>query len=204
MLASDAFPANTTGHAAEAAALRLEAVMGQAIPRQNPEVVLRSHFNQLRALLGIALVAVAGLTVAVVILTNDSDEVRTTSIAVPAESAGSARFQAESVDRTFHQPGARYDVDPGIFGPPTLRYEGDPGIFGPPSTRFDGDPGIFGRPGSQTEFRGSKASEDGTPRFARAGSETQFRGSKASEDGTPRFARPGSERDSYGPASAVP
>jgi hypothetical protein len=63
-------------------------------------------------------------------------------------------------------------------------------------------PGSFGRPGSQTEFRGSKASEDGTPRFARPGSETQFRGSKASEDSTPRFARPGSDSDPHGPASA--
>jgi hypothetical protein len=200
--------------------------MGQAIPRQNPAVVLRSHFNQLRALLAIALVAVAGLTVAVVILTNDSDEVGTTSTAVPAESAGSARFQAESVDRTFHRPGARDNGDPGIFGPPSTRYNGDPGIFGPPSTGYNGDPGIFGPPRSEgpatemkdeagtaaaigqssggTEFRGSKASENGTPRFARPGSETEVRGSNASEDGTPRFARPGSETDPHVPASALP
>jgi hypothetical protein len=128
--------------------------MGQAIPRQNPAVVLRSHFNQLRALLATALVAVAGLTVAVVILANDSDEVSTTRTAVPAESPGSAR------------------------------------------------PEVFRRPGSETQIRGSKASEDATPRFARPGSETEFRGSKASEDGTPRFARPGSETDP--PASALP
>jgi hypothetical protein len=150
--------------------------MGQAIPRWNRSVVLRSHFNHLRALLAIALVAVTGLTVALVILAKDSDEVRTPGAAVPVESAGSSRFQAESVDRTVHQPGARYD----------------------------GNPGTFGRPGSQTEFRGSKASENGTPRFVRPGSETQFRGSKASEDRTPRFARPGSETDPHGPASALP
>jgi hypothetical protein len=52
--------------------------MGQAIPRQHPAVVLRSHFNQLRALLAVAMVAIVGLTVAVVILAND-DEVSTTS-----------------------------------------------------------------------------------------------------------------------------
>jgi hypothetical protein len=196
------FHANTTGHAAEAAALRLEAVMGQAIPRQNPAVVLRSHFNQLRALLAAALVVVAGLTVAVVILANDSDEVSTTTSAVTAESAGSARFQAESVGRTYHLPDVRYDGDPGIFGGPGTRYNGDPGILAGPGTRFDGDPGIFGRPGSQTEFRGSKASEAGTPRFARPGSEIELRGSKASEAGTPRFARPGSETDPH--AAALP
>jgi hypothetical protein len=137
MLASNAVPRNTTGHAAEAAALRLEAVMGQAIPRQNPAVVLRSHFNQLRALLAIALVAVAGLTVAVVVLANDTDEVSTTSSAVTAESAGSQR------------------------------------------------PEIFRQPGSQTEFRGSKASADGTPHLARPDGEIELRGSKASADGTP-------------------
>jgi hypothetical protein len=38
----------------------------------------------------------------------------------------------------------------------------------------------------------------------RPGSETEFRGSKASEDGTSRFARPGSQTDLHGPASALP
>ena len=45
--------------------------MGHAIPTQQPAVVLRSHFDHLRALLAITLVAVVGLTVAVVILAND-------------------------------------------------------------------------------------------------------------------------------------
>jgi hypothetical protein len=111
--------------------------MGQAIPRQQPAVVLRSHFNQLRALLAVALVAVAGLTVAVVILANESDEVSATTSAVTAESAGSARSE------------------------------------------------IIRPPGRHAEFRGSKASADGTPHSARPASQTEFRGSKASADGTP-------------------
>jgi hypothetical protein len=57
--------------------------MGQAIPRQQPAVVLRSHFNKMRALLAVALIAVAGLTVAVVILANDSDESAGTTSAPP-------------------------------------------------------------------------------------------------------------------------
>src|ERR671925_1867589 len=69
------FPQNTIGQAVQSAAPRLESVMGEAIPRQHPAVVLRSHFNHLRALLAVALIAVAGLTVAVVILATDSDEV---------------------------------------------------------------------------------------------------------------------------------
>ena len=60
--------------------------MGQAIPRQHPGVALRSHFNQLRALLAVAMVAVVGLTIAVVILATDSNGVSSTSSATPIES----------------------------------------------------------------------------------------------------------------------
>jgi hypothetical protein len=52
---------------------RQEAVMGKAIPAQHPAVVLRSHYRQLRALLAIAMIAVVGLTAAVVILATDDD-----------------------------------------------------------------------------------------------------------------------------------
>jgi hypothetical protein len=50
--------------------------MGNAIPSQHPAVVLRSHYNHLRALLAVALVAVVGLTAAVVIVSTN-DEVGT-------------------------------------------------------------------------------------------------------------------------------
>jgi hypothetical protein len=60
----------TTGRAAQAAVRGQEALMGQAVPSQHPAVVLRSRFNQLRALLAVALIAVIGLTVAVVILAS--------------------------------------------------------------------------------------------------------------------------------------
>jgi hypothetical protein len=60
--------------------------MGKAIPTQHPAVVLRSHYKQLRALLAVAMIAVAGLTAAVVILANDSDKVSSTSSAKPIES----------------------------------------------------------------------------------------------------------------------
>ena len=49
--------------------------MGETLPTQHPAVVLRSHFNALRALLAVALVAVVGLTVAVVILASDEQQV---------------------------------------------------------------------------------------------------------------------------------
>ena len=49
--------------------------MGKAIPAQHPAVVLRSHYNHLRALLAAAIIAIAGLSAAVVILaTNDETD----------------------------------------------------------------------------------------------------------------------------------
>jgi hypothetical protein len=77
--------------------------MGEAIPRQHPAVVLRSHFNQLRALLAVALIAVAGLTVAVVILANDSDKVSSTSSA--AKPVGSINYgNSEAVNPSTGYP----------------------------------------------------------------------------------------------------
>jgi hypothetical protein len=75
------FTANTTGQAVQTATPETGVVTGEAIPRQHPAVVLRSRFKQLRALLAVALIPVAGLTAAVVILANDSDEVSTSSTA---------------------------------------------------------------------------------------------------------------------------
>jgi hypothetical protein len=50
-----------------------EAVMGQTIPRQHPAVVLRSHYRNVRALLAIAMIAVAILAATVVVLATDDD-----------------------------------------------------------------------------------------------------------------------------------
>ena len=47
--------------------------MAQAIPQQHPAVVLRSHYVHLRALLAVAMIAVVGLSGAVVILATNSD-----------------------------------------------------------------------------------------------------------------------------------
>jgi hypothetical protein len=60
--------------------------MGQAIPRQHPAVVPRSRYTWVRALLAVAMIAVAGLTIAVVILASDSNQVSGTGAARPVES----------------------------------------------------------------------------------------------------------------------
>jgi hypothetical protein len=45
--------------------------MEQALPGQSPAVVLRSRYTLVRALLAAALVAVVGLTIAVVVVASD-------------------------------------------------------------------------------------------------------------------------------------
>jgi hypothetical protein len=60
--------------------------MRQALSQQHPAVVLRSTYKQLRALLAIAMVAIVGLTVAVVILA-DEDSGSSTSTSSAASTA---------------------------------------------------------------------------------------------------------------------
>jgi hypothetical protein len=95
--------------------------MGQAIPRQHPAVVLRSQFNQLRALLAVAMVAVVGLTVAVVILANDEDEVSTgTSTSAPV---GTTRYDGGPEEGSRGVAPAR---TPNADASPGTRYDGGP------------------------------------------------------------------------------
>jgi hypothetical protein len=125
--------------------------MGQAIPGQHPAVVLRSHYRQLRALLAVAMIAVVGLTAAVVILAND--EVTRTSATTPIESINSGDLNPGT--GLTDSPATRYDGGPeegtrglGLGGALGARYDGGPeeGTRGaltapsPPSTRYDGGP----------------------------------------------------------------
>jgi hypothetical protein len=64
--------------------------MGQALPSQHPAVVLRSNYNHLRALLVIAMIAVIGLTVAVVILATNDDGATSASVATPVATPAQA------------------------------------------------------------------------------------------------------------------
>ena len=135
--------------------------MGQAIPTQHPAVVLRSHYTHLRILLAIAMIAVVGLTVAVVILAGH-DGARTS--ATPAagthsESAGAVLVvppprEAPGANLRVAPPptGQRYDGGPNegtrgiVAQAPTTRYDGGPdegtrGIVAQaPTTRYDGGP----------------------------------------------------------------
>jgi hypothetical protein len=115
----------TTGRAPQPDAPEQEAVMGKAIPTQHPAVVLRSHFNALRALLAAALIAVVGLSAAVVILATDDDRDTsagsTTQVSAPSPT-GSTRYDGgpeegtRGIVRSAPQPTSplvsRYDGGP--------------------------------------------------------------------------------------------
>lgn len=112
--------------------------MSEMVPAQHPAVVLRSHYVHLRAMLAIALIAVVGLTVAVVVLATRDNS--TSTAASPPVSASSALPANASAGATLDHRGL--NVQP----TPTSRYDGGPeeGTRGPfvPSltTRYDGGP----------------------------------------------------------------
>jgi hypothetical protein len=132
--------------------------MDKAISTQNPAVVLRSHFNLVRALLVVALIAVAGLSAAVVIVANDNDDIAGSSSASQVEPINYGGFNpATGRPEAAPLPQGEAQAPAG-----TTRYDGGPeeGSRGPvkdysqnsatgdvaptspqaPGTRFDGGP----------------------------------------------------------------
>jgi hypothetical protein len=68
-----------------------EAVMGKAVSTQHPAVVLRSQYQQLRALLAVAMIAVVGLATAVVVLAvNDESVIQGSAQELSAPSTAAA------------------------------------------------------------------------------------------------------------------
>jgi hypothetical protein len=118
--------------------------MGQAIPSRHPAVVLRSHYTLVRSLLAVAMIAVIGLSIAVVLVATEDD---TSSIATPvvvsAPGPDGIRFdggpeEGTSGVRAAPLPVTRYDGGPeeGSSGwlfanqaesaTPGVRYDGGP------------------------------------------------------------------------------
>ena len=176
--------------------------MAQAIPRQQPAVVLRSHVNHLRAALAVATVALVGLTAAVAILvTEDEVDTRGSSVNPLSALTTNERHRVEALSSlswaqlaaAFSRgtlpapvPGTPYHADPGILGPaPPTPYDGDPGILGPPPhTPFDGDPGILRPPPGAGSAAEVKDEADTAAAIGQSSGVTKFRSSKASEHGT--------------------
>ena len=80
--------------------------MSETVPGQHPAVVLRTHYRHLRALIVIAMVAIVGLSAAVVILaSDDAGRARGATPASPAiEPAGGPEY--------IHPPGQGYGRTP--------------------------------------------------------------------------------------------
>jgi len=123
--------------------------MGKAVPEQHPAVVLRSHYNHLRALLIAALIAVLGLGGAVVIVANDDDTVVSTS--TPAIENGAtgatggpqtAPLQQRRLDGAVDTaPAPRYDGGPNEGSADVTTDSGGKAPVMPQTgTRYDGGP----------------------------------------------------------------
>jgi hypothetical protein len=160
--------------------------MGKAIPAQHPAVVLRSHYRHLRALLAIAMIAVVGLTAAVVILATNDDRDASAGSASQVSAPGPAETR-------FDGPGeASRGVVPAQ--PPSTRFDGGPeegtaaltwraapaavldpdSIKSPPSVRYDGGPeeGTRGTlPANESANAGSGIRYDGGPEEGSRGSD---------------------------------
>jgi hypothetical protein len=148
--------------------------MGQAIPSQHPAVVLRSHFRQVRALLAVAMIAVVGLTAAVVILATDND--RDTSAGVPAVPAARAASQTGP----YSAGRAASGVSRG-----SATHVSSPNPAG--STRYDGGPEEGTRgvvPARQRDVRYDGGPEEGT-RGARSSDSASNAVSATRYDGGP-------------------
>ena len=98
--------------------------MSQPVSAQHPAVVLRSHYTHLRALLAVALIVIAGLTVAVVaISTNDNSTPASAQSSAPPASTSTSRYDGGPEEGTAGitqiKPGVRFDGgrEEGTSGP---------------------------------------------------------------------------------------
>jgi hypothetical protein len=129
--------------------------MGKAIPSQHPAVVLRSHFNLVRALLGVAMIAVVGLAFAVVIVANDGDEVAGSATVRPDAAPLPQQGLSGAVDKLRYDGGPDEGTSGAVAAAaptPGIRYDGGPeegtsGALGSssgssttPGIRYDGGP----------------------------------------------------------------
>ena len=121
--------------------------MSTAIPSQQPAVVLRSQYNRLRNLLAIAMIAVVGLSVAVVVVSSDdapstSDVIATGKLA--PGTGGAASVSSAPAPKVAPPPSsivassqAEYEAMRKALA--TTRYDGGPeeGTRGSTQSGFD-------------------------------------------------------------------
>ena len=121
--------------------------MDKAIPSQHhPAGVLRSHYRAVRALLAVAMIAVVGLTAALVIVAND-DDTGTTSASPAGQITTGRPDSAPLPQRDAQAPSGttRYDGGPEEGSRSIGRSTAVPEVHvnpstGYPSTLYDGSP----------------------------------------------------------------
>jgi hypothetical protein len=89
--------------------------MSTAVPSQHPAVVLRSHYQHVRALLVIATITVLALTLAlVIVVTNSGTSSNTRLASSPAQSVKTAGHQpiGNGALATTRSSSVRYDGGP--------------------------------------------------------------------------------------------
>jgi hypothetical protein len=97
--------------------------MSHSVSSQHPAVVLRSHYQHVRALLAVAMIAVVGLTLALVLVASNSGG-STTVISQPARTATPTVFNGghdegnAGLSTSATAPNERYDggIEEGIAG----------------------------------------------------------------------------------------
>ena len=146
--------------------------MSTAIPSQHPAVVLRSQYNHLRNLLAIAMIAVVGLSVAVVVVSSDdapstSDVIATGKFAPAKNPSGTTRYDGGPEEGTRGAASVSSAPVSTVAPPPSsiaassqAEYEAMRKAL--PTTRFDGGPeegtrggdlGSFGRSAGEHPLR---------------------------------------------------
>jgi hypothetical protein len=108
--------------------------MNEAILSQHPAVVLRSTYQNVRALLAVAMIAVVGLTAAVVILATHNGG--GSSAATPARVSSPATPATSQAGATLDHRGLN------VTAGTTTRYDGGP---------EEGTRGAFSAPSSQSQ-----------------------------------------------------
>ena len=179
--------------------------MGKAVPEQHPAVVLRSHYNHLRALLIAALIAVLGLAGAVVIVAND-DQTDPGASSVGSQSALEKRWSAyDEAIRALTPEELAAAFGTGSAAPSQARPNQAQALPGQSqqagqaasqagATRYDGGPNEGSADVTMSPPIGSSAVQTQSPRYDggpnEGSADIQFRGSKASanpQTGSPRY-----------------
>ena len=95
--------------------------MGKAVPAQHPAVVLRSQFEIVRTLLAAAMIAVVGLSLAIVILASDANHVSNAGTSSSVYSIRQGGFNP-----ALHRPGSVSTRHEALGALGSTRYDGGP------------------------------------------------------------------------------